>query len=201
MAEREAAKDSRDQSKQTEEAIRARMGDEGIRILQALIGDLFQKISAAAPAARRSQNVIHLGEAALSVWISSRVLAAGTFAQSRWDVLAWGSISVTQKKPEYVWSASLWHTNLGAGDTYRWYEVSYFTNPMAGRSTPFAPYALTDPREADAAAGPGMAVQQIAWGPKPIDDEDAPAFYDRWADLLAKACAGRLSHPRSLPLK
>lgn len=65
----------------------------------------------------------------------------------------------------------------------------------------FAPFALTDDvRGADEAAGPVLGTFQFAWGPQPVDDEDADAFYDRWVGLLAQAAKGGLSYPRRRPL-
>ena len=65
-----------------------------------------------------------------------------------------------------------------------------------------APFALTDDlRHADEAAAPVLGTFQFAWGPRAVDDEDADAFFDRWAGLLARAAKGELSYPRQLPLR
>jgi hypothetical protein len=87
---------------------------------------------------------------------------------------------------------------------YRWHEVSYFVNPMARSARgqhECAPFALTDDvQHADEATGPALTIYCKAWGPEPIDDENAEAFCDRWAALLAKAAQGQLTYPRTLPL-
>ena len=41
----------------------------------------------------------------------------------------------------------------------------------------------------------------IAFGPEPIDDEKEDDFHGRWVWLLAKAAAGELRRPRSMPIE
>ena len=64
----------------------------------------------------------------------------------------------------------------------------------------FEPAAVS-PELADRAHSPAMDVVQVSYQPTPIDDENIGEFCERWAHILAEACAGRLRNlPRSLPV-
>jgi hypothetical protein len=108
-------------------------------------------------------------------------------------------ISAIQKDPEYLWSSSLWYAKRHEKDEYRWREASYFA-PTSNKDR-YEPYFLNEPHEADLAHSNVMHVHSLAWGPSPIDDEDADDFYDRWMDLFARASRGNLGHPTRLPLE
>jgi serine/threonine-protein kinase len=128
-------------------------------------------------------------------------IAEGAFKESGWDVIAGATITVTQNaRRPYEWSASLWYTDLGRDKEYRWWEVLYMTSPGLQRREAYEPYALTDLARADKAASPGMNEYMLAAQPRPIDGENVDDFYERWADLLAKAYRGELEIPRFLPL-
>jgi hypothetical protein len=60
-----------------------------------------------------------------------------------------------------------------------------------------APYRFYHP---DMAIGPGMNSYQVAFGPRPIDDEDEAEFIERWTTMFAAAAEGRLKYPSRLPL-
>ncbi len=47
-------------------------------------------------------------------------------------------------------------------------------------------------RHASLAAGPGMHVIVVDFGPLPIDDENEAAFFQRWLERLVKAYNNRL---------
>jgi serine/threonine-protein kinase len=216
LSEREAKEEARSQLEKEKREARARLASDAFEILREIIERMCQKILDSVPAAKLLDRVrsgmmkdkacIGLGTALLEVTLMSPgfALPGGAFSQSGWDVVAGATVGARQSDPKYLWDASLWFTNLGHGDNYRWYEVSYFVNPLSGRVNPGnEPFALleTHLREADEAASPVMGLFQIAFGPEPIDGEHSVHFTDRWAGLLAKAAKGELGRPRSLPLR
>ncbi len=204
LAERAAEQEARTQSEAAKRQARARLAEEAFTILGDLVERMFQQLSNAAPTAEReSEACIFIGGARLMVefLLAGGPVPSAAFPQSGWDVIAAAEIKVRQAHPEYIWSASLWYTNLGSGATYRWYEVSYFANPITGPSPPYQPYALADFAAADEAVSPVTGLHQKAFGPEAIDGEDAEQFFDRWAGSLAKAARGELCKPRRLPLQ
>ncbi len=134
--------------------------------------------------------------------LSSQPYELGLFKNSGWDVICGAVITVIQQKPNpYRWSSSLWFTDKGELDSYRWVEVSYFYNASKRRDEfPFAPMALTDIDDADKAAGKIMHCFSTATNPIPIDYELEEDFILRWEEIFAKACKGELSYPSHLPL-
>ena len=217
LAEREAEVEARSQSEREKREARARLAHDAFQILQEVIERMCRKILDSVPVARKwgeerihlgtaHKERIELGTAHLDVTFMSagHALPCGAFSQSGWDVVAGATIGVHQSSPAYLWDASLWFTNLGRGDNYRWYEVSYFFNPLFVKPCPAnEPFALSEThlREAGEAASRVTGPFEIAFGPKPIDGEDSEDFLYRWAGLLAKASTGELSRPRSLPLR
>ena len=203
IAEQAAEEEAKCLADRTRQENRNRVAPEATKILLSVTENLFQRIVDAAPTAKIIKDTdlwsLELGQAMLIVALptGSRALQEGAFQLSGWDVITGGLISVKQHQPEYTWSASLWYTNLGSGDTYRWYEVSYFA-PLS-RSGSNVPFALREIDEADEGIASG-GKYRIASGPYPIDDENVDEFYDRWAEIFAKACQGQLEHPRYLPL-
>jgi serine/threonine-protein kinase len=169
---------------------------------------LFEKMCRATTIAEHSENLISLGNAQLSMHTiyrhDERLVLYDAFPQSKWNVLAAGIILVRQIEPKYEWSSSLWYSKLPGDNNYRWREVSYFGNPLIPKdklNIEFEPFGLTNCAGADRAASQTIGKYQIAFGPKPIDDEDFDDFCNRWADILAKAANGQLSYPRTLPLQ
>jgi hypothetical protein len=177
--------------------------------LTAIILTLFERIQDAAPTAFRPGDTLDMLElqfesALLRVmWLfRGTAIPEDAFENSGWDVVAGASITVTQNAPQlYEWSASLWYTNMGHDNEFRWWEVLYMTHPLLQRRRDYEPFALIDPAKADMAAAPGMNEYMLAAEPRPIDDEDIDDFYRRWEDLLAKAYRGELAIPRYLPLQ
>lgn len=128
-------------------------------------------------------------------------IPAKAFERSGWDVITGVIARVTQKTGEpYIWSANLWFTNLGKGQEYRWWEVSYMTHPLISSHPQHQPYAVEDLSDADIAASPVLAHIQFGSKPRIVDDEYVDDFCNRWSDLLAKAALGQLSYPRYLSL-
>jgi hypothetical protein len=75
-------------------------------------------------------------------------------------------------------------------------------HPLLRVQHKFQPFGVdvSEYREAaQALGGRGIGIFQLAAKPQPIDDEQLDEFCKRWAELLAKAYSGELSHPRSLP--
>jgi serine/threonine protein kinase len=182
---------------------RKRLSDEAYLILRELIEFLFNRILEAAPNANK-QNLtsIRLGDAIIELNIlDSLQLYKRSLTLSQWDIIAGATILVRQSKPSYEWSSSLWYTNLGKNDNYRWYEVSYMISPLiAGEKPRYQPFSLVDLNEVDAAASPALALHQIAFGPKLIDDEQSDEFCNRWEGLLARAVKGEIRYPSHLPI-
>lgn len=202
----EAAWERKEQQDRAEAAARSRIAREGAKVLLEIVDRLFARIQEAAPTAKVGPSSIVVGQGMLQVSlrregsqhsIHGPFIHQGAFSQSKWDVVIGDTISVGQQQPQYSWGASLWYCKLPKTEEYRWYETSYFG---VSREERMAPYALTEIRDADLAAAPIMHAYQIAWGPNPLDDEDAREFCERWAALLALAAQGRLEHPRRLPL-
>jgi hypothetical protein len=141
--------------------------------------------------------VISLGQAKLLIRQSTGTIDPGVFRNAGWDVVQGATVGVEQANPRYTWSASLWYAQLPNTAEYRWYEMSYFRALSRENE---APYAITDPGQADSAAWSGMQTIQIAWGSEAIDDENLDEFCERWAALLANGVKG-LTYPSGLPLR
>lgn len=172
-----------------------------------VFGELARRITASVPSAvvrsTGSSHVISVGPAKLEMDLrmANGALNEDAFPRSEWDVICGAVIEVEQSSPHYKRAASLWYTRRGdkRGD-YRWYEVGYEGNPLTGQGFEFQPAAVT-PELADRAHSPAMDVVQASYPPVPIDDEDVGSFCERWAHILAEACAGKLQHmPTSLPV-
>ena len=92
-------------------------------------------------------------------------------------------------------------------EDYRWYEVSFMHSPLS-RQQGMDPQSLLENvigapyrfYNADMAIGPGMHAYQVAFDPRPIDDEDEAEFIERWTTMFAVAAEGRLKYPSRLPL-
>jgi eukaryotic-like serine/threonine-protein kinase len=135
--------------------------------------------------------------ASLSMTIERGSLPPAALQRAGWEALRQGEINVRQlgAKP-YRWSASLFFMRKVRSDDFRWYEVSFY--PTFGSASD-VPMAL-DPEHAVAAMSPGITTFQVAFGPVPVDDEAFESFEERWLEVFARACEGRLEHPRHLPL-
>ena len=203
----EAEKEAKRQSAKAELERCKRIAADAEGIMLEIREQLFERICKATPAANKSGDIISIGQASLSmypIYRNGRLATHEAFPPSKWDVLAAGQIYLQQREPKYEWGASLWYSKLPTDDNYRWREVSYFGNPLIPKdrlAIKFEPFALRNLSDADEAAAPIMGVYQIAYGPKPIDDEDFDEFCNRWAERLAKAANGQLTHPRVLPLQ
>lgn len=219
-AERESAEDAKHQRKKSREEARERLACEAYSILSGIIDRMFENILGLAPAANptpipdeqvlrgfriRLPRHLQLGDARLIVEAPDppMPLPSEAFSESGWDVVARASVGVEQACPPYKWGASLWYACIAPDDRHRWWEVAYFVNPHGLGGTRDQPFALTNLNDADRAARRSDSLDRykIAFGPKPVDDEDAQGFFDRWAGLLAKAHNQQLRRPRRLPLE
>ena len=124
-----------------------------------------------------------------------------------WDIAASAIIAVTTTPNghgrEYTWSASLIYADRKDGNGHRWYEVAFFTSAFSRNSgRRDEPYAL-ELHEQDffQALSPAMHTVAIAYGPIPIDGEDESDFIERWLERIAKAAAGQLERPNSMPVR
>lgn len=187
--------------------LRLRIASSGRRAFRSLIGDFAELLDRAAPDATISVDKMY----PLTVWLGSaslvvdfldegKTILADAFVQSGWNVVLGGYIKVSQTEPtEYEWAANLWYTDLGEYRELRWWEVSYMSIELRRIRDRFEPFSLTDFTEADRAAASALHTVQFAADPRPVDDEAASNFYDRWAGVLAIAFRGRLAKPRNLP--
>lgn len=206
----EATEEAKWEAERSQKARRKQIAREALRILITIAEKMVARIKLLVPAAKCSVNLegmekmkVSIGQASLEIRRVGEVLPLpqGAFSQCGWDVVVGAIIKVGQSDPQYEWSASLWYSKLPTDDNYRWREVSYFFSQLMPPQNQYEPFAITNPKEADDAAAQIMGIHQIAFGPRPIDDENFEKFCERWSDLLAKAVNGKLSHPRRLPLQ
>ena len=215
IAENSSKEEARELSAKSLEERRKTVAREAQEILSQIVDTLFQRIQDNAPNAIVSTSArsfggyapfpnrsIKLGDSELAFdFVRFPSIPADGFQRSGWDVLTGVIARVSQKAREpYIWSANLWYTNLGKGQEYRWWEVSYMTSPLMRSHPVYEPYAEENISNADLAASPGMAHVQFGSKPKLIDDEYTDAFCDRWAVLLAQAVNGELRYPSRLPI-
>jgi eukaryotic-like serine/threonine-protein kinase len=180
------------------EQARAALVTDAQAILREIGNELVERISSAVPNAsvvRKPDAVmISVASSTLELELNLKRYSADAFPRSKWDVIAGTAIGVHQAKPQHSRSASLWFTRRNhPGAEYRWYEVGYMGNPIAGRSFNYQPAAV-EADLADRAHSPAMDVVQEAYAPVSIDGEDTDAFIERWLNTLAAACNGRLAH-------
>jgi hypothetical protein len=139
---------------------------------------------------------VSIGLAELLVDLEGAVPPNVFFRNGTWEVMALGSIRVSQKEPPWSHGATLWYMKLGANAAYRWYEMEYRKHALAG-GPPIGPFPIQEIGndiygQANLAAGPGMHVIELNFGPVPIDDENMQAFLERWLTRLAQAYSKRL---------
>jgi serine/threonine protein kinase len=182
---------------------RAKLGSDAFEILKKIQANLFQSITDKALAAKREEQNrrISLGEAWLQFqWMNGGdVFPENSSPESNSDIICGAIIKVVQQSPKYYWSASLWYTNHGAGNTFRWIEVSYW-HAGGKEVVPYVPFALEDPNVADLAHLGIMPSIYIATHPRYIDDEHVEDFIERWSFKLAQAYRGELRYPGTLPI-
>lgn len=203
VAEQEGQAEAKREKEISKQQRRNSLYSAAIQIIEHISAELLRRIMDSAPSAKgNKRGTIALGGAVLEISpMTINPIGESAFSQSGWDVVAGAVVKVRQSAPPYEWSASLWYSKQHEKDEYRWREVSYFTNAFSRDQRKYEPYFFDDINAADLAASQVMSGYQIAWGPAPIDDEDVEAFYERWADLFARAVRGQLQHPGTLPLR
>jgi len=206
IAEREA----RQQMERQESQRRTALAKEGNAILRDIVRRLFTTIEyeshRTARAAELDDNidrwVLNFGRASVSVEFKNTRGGIGrdVFSQSKLDVAAYAVVTVASENPSRRWSASLWYLDMARNGSFRWYEVGYQPNPIIAPLPDAMVPTFLEPQHADAVHGLGNGAQVIAFGPRPIDDEDVDSFIDRWSVLIALAAEGRLEPPKKIPL-
>lgn len=204
LALEKARKETKEATLQALETARVNLANEGETWLRQLVDRLMSDLAEEAPMAKQDRRErmlgIKLGAAWLRVHWRNRKepIPRSLFESKGWDLVTDASVVVKQQEPRYVWSASLWYADLDNGEGYRWYEVSFFENPILKKEGKDEPYGL-GPEEAATEAG-GMQKHCFAFGPKAIDEEAEEEFRERWANLLARGAQGGLARPSRLPL-
>lgn len=202
VAEQESKKEAERERKVNSQKERRDLGTSALKILWDQVEVLFRRIENTAPTAKRSSRgemVLGKGEIEISE-MGVNLIEKSEFQNTGWDVIVGAIIVVKQSNPQYIWSSSLWYAKRHKNDNYRWREASYFSSPFSRERRNFDPYFLDEPYDADIAHSNIMGAHQVAWGPKPIDDENADDFFNRWMEFFALAAQGNLSHPSRLPL-
>ncbi len=180
---------------------RHELGKEGFTILGQVKDSLFNKIDELVPTLNEMyENSIESNNVVLEINypFKESVFGKDTFKISNWDIVVGAAINIRQISPFYEWGSSLFFTNRGIGDRYRWWEVPYFSPQRDIKK--YAPFALSNPTEIDwANSSHRRGTFQMADEPKPIDDEDIEDFIDRWCRIFAQAGKGVLRYPARLP--
>jgi len=112
-------------------------------------------------------------------------------------MIAHAVIQVYQRQPHYTWSSSLVYGKPKGEEQVRWYEISFRS---MGPDSRFEPYAIQNYVDADYALSHVTHTEQVAFGPKLIDDEMEAEFHSRWSWLLQHAAIGKLNRPQGMPI-
>ena len=198
-AERVSAAKAQAERERQENAERHALVQSGEAAFREIVAGLRKLAQENAPEARIESDyaiglTIAMGQAEMQIH-SEGAVPTNVFLGSA-KVLAIGSIRVSQKNPQWSHGATLWYMRSQAVADCRWYEVAYKKNAIASGPI-IGPFPIQDVendiyRHANLAAGPGMHVIQVDFGPTPIDDEDSESFFERWLAHLAEAYGGRL---------
>jgi eukaryotic-like serine/threonine-protein kinase len=185
IAEKEGREEADLAARAATEATRRSIAREAISSLHEVAAGLLDRIQTEAPSAKRAGDmVITLGAGTVAISVGRDYIEPGAFERSGWDVVAGGRITLKQEGTSYRGrSASLWFTDLGQRDTFRWYEVPYM-RIFSHEARWDYPFALDDVPDAD---------------PRAIEDEDFDTFCERWMGRLALAARGTAQHARNAP--
>lgn len=183
---------------------RGKLGKEALSMFNDLISRLVSLISDIAPNIN-SYDGVKLLYRNMEVWTpkvpSLELIQKGDFRQSKWDVVCGRIMGVTQLDPSYSWASNFWYAMIDDSEGYRWYEVGYMINPLVRGYEPNTPFCVTEIEKADMAASNIIDTYQHAYEPRPIDQDNAEEFYERWMRMIAQALEGKLHRPRSLPIR
>lgn len=199
-AERDAEREAKFKIALRKVNTRRKTASEAYEMLQEIVDQLFDKILAAAPNAKRSDNTVSIDNEDITVTLNTYGDVISEDAFDNIDIVAGAFIAVRQHKPTYIWGSSLWY--IKTGSDYRWCEASYWENRLGRQSIDhsYEPFAADDLEVAIDAASPAVSVYDYAFGPVAIDNEQLDDFNQRWCSLFAKAIEGELSRPSQLPL-
>jgi len=204
VTKKQAEEEARRFQEESERARRIALANEAKFLFNKMRKTLFENIIKIAPAVEIGNvSKLSLGQAILFMRLTGNTNGydINQCTDSEWDIVLGGEVGVRQIDPPYIWSSSLWYSKLSPSDDYRWREVSYFGGSSPSVKPSYEPYSLPNIADADRAAGRSLAANQIAFGPRSIDDEDLSDFEERWASFFAEAVEGKLRHPRYLPLR
>jgi serine/threonine-protein kinase len=199
-AERASAATARSERERREAAERRSILEAGEAIFRDIVKRFESVIHENASEAQVHEShgklTVRMGQAGLEIESQGAVPPNIVLGNGAWEVAAIGSIRVNQRTPEWKHGATLWYMRSRRSPDFRWYEVAYqrhalSSGPIVG---PFPIQDLGDDiyRHASLAAGPGMHVILVDFGPAPIDDENEAAFFQRWLERFVKAYNGRL---------
>lgn len=148
----------------------------------------------------RSNNRTDTSAAGVGVIKFGNALAGPARPVHKWDIVAWAPIEAVCKAPPCRWASTLIFADLGDGNAYRWYEISFYEQLSASRRD--APFAV-DPHQPEFREAISMLARtMVAFGPRTISGDAGRAeFIERWTDRFADAIVGKLARPRSLPLQ
>ncbi|MCG8971317.1 serine/threonine-protein kinase [Streptomyces sp. CL12-4] len=125
-----------------------------------------------------------------------------TSTPAPFDVIASATLSLRIPTNYYGYegrSHSLWYADAQTEEQYQWFETAFMDTPLRPTVGTIDPFALDPHHESRAAVGPGMMLHQVAWPFLPLVIGDLDEFISRWADWLAQAATGRLTHPSRMP--
>lgn len=213
-AQRAAEAEATEAKKQAEREKRHAIAEEAYSVLHSVMVRLFGEVQDAAPTCKVEGDLppaitslsptatLRLRNCLFRVTLPSiqGIVPVTAFSRSGWNIILGATLGVVQNDPEYEWLSSLWFGDVNGSGSYRWWEVSYMTNPVFAGRQAYEPFAIQDHTKADEAAAQKAGKWEIAYGPKPIDGEDARSFCDKWAGRIAKGCEGKLCAPNVLPM-
>lgn len=120
------------------------------------------------------------------------------------DVVSHASIVVRTDQPQQAYegrSHSLWYCDAHHEGEYAWFETAFMDLPLAGGGMgSFAPQAL-EPAAAEDALNNVFGITQLAWPFEEIDHVAPDEFLDSWVTRFARAAAGNLPRPMTMPEK
>ncbi|MEV7004203.1 serine/threonine-protein kinase [Streptomyces sp. NPDC093982] len=124
-----------------------------------------------------------------------------TVTPAPFDVIASATLSLKAPAKHHPYegrSHSLWYADARAEGQYQWFETAFHT-PLRPSAGTIAPFALDPHHESRAAVSRGMEMHEVAWPFNPLVVGDLDELINRWADWLAQAATGRLTHPSHMP--
>jgi serine/threonine-protein kinase len=174
---------------------------------QGLVAQLAEALEAAAPAGDVPRGAVpawslRLGDASLSVSRPKQTASdSWRWTPPAFEVIAFSQLNLrmSSKLGYEGRSHSLWFCDAVTAGQFGWFETAFMHMPLLARSSSIDPFALDPGEPAAKAVGAGMNEFQVAWPFTPLILGELDDFIGRWAEWLAAASEGRLSHPSSMP--